>query len=198
MTEEQFRLILTPGSIRPEEWYYWGIIGSCVMKSRLWTTFLLGAAMSFGVSVASAKMIYNRGANSDPQSLDPHKTSTVEEANIIRDMFSGLVVHDSKTNLIPGAAESWTVSADGKVYTFKLRKDGVWSDGSPVTAKDFVFSLRRVVDPATASEYAYIIEPILNAKEITAGTVKPDAMGVKAIDDLTLEITLKSSTPYFL
>ncbi len=168
------------------------------MKSKLWTSLLATALISASLSLASAEMVYNRGANSDPQSLDPHKTATVEEANIIRDLFSGLVMHDASASLIPGAAESWTVSPDGKVYTFTLRKDGVWSDGSPVTAKDFLFSLRRVVDPATASEYAYIIEPIVNAKDVTAGTAKPDTLGVKAIDDLTLEITLNAPTPYFL
>jgi oligopeptide transport system substrate-binding protein len=172
--------------------------GSNDMKTRLWTALLTSVALAASLSLAAAEMVYNRGANGDPQSLDPHKTSTVEEANIIRDLFSGLVVHDAKADIMPGAAESWTISPDGKVYTFKLRKDDVWSDGMPVTAKDFVFSFRRVVDPATASEYAYIIEPIVNAKEITAGTAKPETMGVKAIDDLTLEITLKSSTPYFL
>ena len=87
---------------------------------------------------------------------------------------------------MPGAAESWTVSADGKVYTFKLRADGKWSDGSPVTADDFVFSWRRLVDPATAAEYAYMLAPVVNAEDITAGKKKPEELGVKAIDPLTL------------
>lgn len=152
---------------------------------------VLSATASF------AEVIYNRGANGDPQSLDPHKTSTVDEANIIRDLFTGLVAQDAKAELIPGAAESWAVSPDGKVYTFKLRKHD-WSDGTPVTADDFVFSLRRAVDPKTASEYAYLLEPIMNAAEITAGTGKLEDLGAKAIDPMTLEITLKGSTPYFL
>lgn len=146
---------------------------------------------------ASAEVVYNRGASGDPQSLDPHKTSTVEEANILRDLFTGLVAQDADANLIPGAAESWTVSDNGLVYTFKLR-DETWSDGTPVTADDFLFSLRRVVDPATASEYAYMLGPIVKAEDITAGKAKPEELGVKVIDPKTLEITLNGPTPYFL
>jgi oligopeptide transport system substrate-binding protein len=164
-----------------------------------WMKPIVAAALAAAIAIpaASAEVVYNRGANGDPQSLDPHKTSTVEEANILRDMFSGLVAQDADANLIPGAAASWTVSDTGLVYTFKLR-DHTWSDGTPVSANDFLFSLRRVVDPKTASEYAYIAEPIVNAKEITAGGKKPEELGVKAIDDKTLEITLKGPTPYFL
>ncbi|TIQ16164.1 ABC transporter substrate-binding protein, partial [Mesorhizobium sp.] len=81
-------------------------------------------------------------------------TSTIYEAAVLRDLFQGLVMQDAKANVIPGAAESWTVSDDGTVYTFKLRKDGVWSDGAPVTADDFVYAFHRLEDPATGAEYA--------------------------------------------
>ena len=155
-------------------------------------------ALSIGAGTAGAASVHNRGANGDPQSLDPHKTSTVEEANLLRDLFTGLVAQDADANLIPGAAESWTVSPDGKVYTFKLRKDDLWSDGTPVTAGDFVFAFRRVVNPDTASEYASMAFPILNAEEVNGKKAKPEDMGVKAVDDLTLEVTLKGPTPYFL
>jgi oligopeptide transport system substrate-binding protein len=155
-------------------------------------------ALMLGAGQASAEMVYNRGSNGDPQSLDPHKTSTVEEANILRDLFEGLVAQDKDANLIPGVAESWTTSADGKTYTFKLRSDAVWSDGSPVTADDFVFSWQRVVDPKTGSEYASMAYPVLNAEEINGDKAKPETLGVKAVDKQTLEVTLKGSTPYFL
>lgn len=162
-------------------------------------TFLVGTTiLMMSATGAFAEMVWNRGANSDVQSLDPHKTSTVEEANIIRDMFTGLVAQDAEANLVPGAAESWTVSPDGKVYTFKMRKGAVWSDGSPVTAVDFVYSWRRLLDPATGSEYASMGFPILNAEDVNGGKKKGEELGVKAVDDNTLEVTLKGPTPYFL
>jgi oligopeptide transport system substrate-binding protein len=147
---------------------------------------------------AFAETVLNRGNSADPESLDPHKTSTTYEAHILRDLFTGLTAQDAKANVIPGAAESWTVSADGKVYTFKLRADGKWSDGSPVTAEDFVFSWRRLVDPATAAEYAYMLAPVVNAEDVTAGKKKPEELGIKAVDPQTLEVTLNAPTPYFL
>ncbi len=161
---------------------------------------LLAGAAIFALmsSAAFAAGTWNRGANGDVQSLDPHKTSTIEEANIIGDLFTGLVAVDAEGNIIPGAAESWTASADLKVYTFKMRSGAVWSDGTPVTAKDFAFSIRRVIDPATASEYASMAFPVLNAEQANGGKAKLEDVGVKAIDDGTLEITLKGPTPYFL
>ena len=109
-----------------------------------------GVALAAMLSTAAfAEMVWNRGNSADPESLDPHKTSTVYEAHILRDLFEGLVMQDQKADLIPGAAESWTVSDDGKVYTFKMRTGATWSDGSPVTANDFVFAWQRLVDPAT-------------------------------------------------
>jgi oligopeptide transport system substrate-binding protein len=150
------------------------------------------------VTPSLSEVIYNRGNSADPESLDPHKTSTVYEAHILRDLFEGLVMQDKDANTIPGAAESWTVSDDGTVYTFKLRKDGVWSDGSPVTADDFVYSFRRLLDPATAAEYASMLYVVKNGEEVNTSKVKPEELGVKAVDPTTLEITLKSATPYFL
>lgn len=147
---------------------------------------------------AFAEVVFNRGNSADPESLDPHKTSTVYEAHILRDLFMGLTTENAKAEVIPGAAESWTVSGDGKIYTFKLRAGATWSDGSPVTANDFVFSWQRVVDPATAGEYAYMLAPVVNAEDVTAGKKKPAELGVKAVDDSTFEVTLNAPTPYFL
>ena len=157
-------------------------------------------ALAYGVTHPErvTEMVLNRGNNGDPESLDPHKTSTVTEANILRGLFNGLVAQDAKAELVPGAAESWEMSDDGMTYTFKLRAGAVWSDGSPVTADDFVFAWQRVVSPDTAAEYAYMLTPIVNAGEITAGTKKPDDLGVKAIDAGTFEVTLNAVTPYFL
>ncbi len=162
-------------------------------------SWLVGTTMLVMTTTgAFAEVVFNRGNSADPESLDPHKTSTVYEAHILRDLFLGLTTEDAKSEVIPGAAESWTVSDDKKVYTFKLRAGATWSDGSPVTAQDFVFAWQRVVDPATAAEYAYMLAPVVNAEDVTAGKKKPDELGVKAVDDSTFEVTLNAPTPYFL
>src|SRR5215218_7360092 len=168
-----------------------------LLSATMLATSLIVAAGAFSAP-ALAEVIYNRGSAAEPESVDPHKTSTVYEAHVLRDLSEGLVMQDSKAQLIPGAAESWTVSDDGKVYTFKLRKDAVWSDGSPVTADDFVYSFHRLEDPATGAEYASMLFPIVNAEEINSGKAKPEEMGVKAVDASTFEVTLKAPTPYFL
>ncbi len=166
------------------------------MQFKSWLAGTTMLAMT--ASGAFAETVLNRGNSADPESLDPHKTSTVYEANILRDLFTGLTSQDVKAEVIPGAADSWTVSPDGKTYTFKLRADGKWSDGLPVTAHDFVFAWRRLVDPATAAEYAYMLAPVVGAEDITAGKKKPEELGVKAVDDMTFEVQLNAVTPYFL
>jgi oligopeptide transport system substrate-binding protein len=162
-------------------------------------SLLAGAAiLALSASASFAEVIFNRGNSADPESLDPHKTSTVYEANILRDLFMGLMIHNAKAELEPGAAESYTVSGDGKVYTFKMRAGAKWSDGSPVTAHDFVYSWQRLVNKDTAAEYAYMLSPVVNADAVTKGEKKPEELGVKAVDDMTFEVTLNSATPYFL
>ena len=89
---------------------------------------------------------------------------------------------DARGDLIPGAAESWTVSDDGTVYTFKLRAGAVWSNGDPVTAEDFVYALGRLEDPATGAEYASMLYVIKNAEAINSGKAKPEEIGARAID----------------
>ncbi len=147
---------------------------------------------------AFAEVVYNRGSAAVPESLDPHKTATTYEADILREMFLGLVAQDAKAELIPGAAESWTVSADNTVYTFKLRQGAKWSNGDPVTAEEFVFAFQRLQNPETAAEYASMLYVIKNAEAINQGKAKPEEIGVKAIDASTLEVTLNAPTPYFL
>jgi oligopeptide transport system substrate-binding protein len=166
---------------------------------RTLTNLVGGAALAALLSsTAFAEMVYNRGNTTDPESLDPHKTSTVNEAHILRDIFEGLVMQDSKAELIPGAAESWTVSDDGTVYTFKIRADAVWSNGDPVTANDFVYSFQRLLTPETAAEYASMLYVVKNGEAINKGEMKPEELAVKAVDEKTLEVTLNAPTPYFL
>jgi len=158
----------------------------------------LPLALPMTATGAQAEVVYNRGNDSDPETLDPHKSSTISEAHIQRDLFEGLVIQDPKAQIVPGVAESWTISDDGKTYTFKLRQDAKWSNGDPLTAGDFVFSLQRILDPKTASEYANVLYPIRNAEKFNKGEAKAEDIGVKAVDDHTLEITLENPTPYFL
>ncbi len=155
---------------------------------------LLGALLT----TASAEMVYHRGNTADPETLDQHKTSTVYESNVLRDLYEGLVVHDAKAQVIPGVAERWEVSDDGRTYTFHLRENARWSNGDAVTAEDFVYSLRRILDPSTGAKYANILYPIAGAEKANKGEAQVDAIGVRAVDPRTLEITLEVATPYFL
>ncbi|MDO1510583.1 MULTISPECIES: ABC transporter substrate-binding protein [unclassified Neisseria] len=134
----------------------------------------------------------------EPQSLDPHQITGVPEINVVRDLFEGLVETDEKGAVVPAAAESWE-SADNRTWTFKLRPDAKWSNGDPVTAEDFVYSWRRLVDPKTASQYASYLQAaqIANINDILKGSKAPDTLGVKALDAHTLQITLTAAVPYF-
>ncbi len=138
------------------------------------------------------------GNTAEPTSLDPHKTSDIPSFNIIRQFLVGLVATDATGKTIPSLAERWE-SADNKQWTFYLR-DANWSDGTPITAQDFVYSLRRLTDPATAAPYAsYLADAkVVNADKIIAGTASVDSLGVVAIDDKTLQITLTEPVPYFV
>jgi len=156
---------------------------------------IISAAL-IGHAGAGTLNIHNGG---DPSSLDPHKLSGDWENRIAGDIFEGLVTEDRGAEPIPGQAESWTVSDDGLVYTFKLRDGIAWTDGTPVTAGDFVFALQRLMDPKTAADYAYLQYPIKNAEAINGGKITDfGQLGIKAIDDKTLEITLEQPTPYFI
>ncbi|MGV1755917.1 peptide ABC transporter substrate-binding protein [Rhizobium sp. A22-96] len=161
--------------------------------------FIAAAFVSTILSVSAHAATLNIHNGGDPTSLDPQKISGDWENRIDGDIFEGLVTEDPKDNPIPGQAASWTISPDQKVYTFKLRDGIKWSDGQPVTAQDFVFAFQRLMDPKTAAQYAYLQYTIHNAEKINKGEIKDlTQLGVKAIDDKTLEITLENPTPYFL
>ena len=158
----------------------------------------MATSTGFAANHAQAQVVYHRGNTADPETLDPHKTSTVYEAHVLRDLFEGLVIHDGRGEIVPGAAESWTASKDATVYTFKLRANARWSNGDPVKASDFAFAYRRIMTPDTGAKYAKILFPIKNAEAANKGQAKPEDIGVKALDASTLEITLERPTPYFL
>ncbi len=108
---------------------------------------LLAGALT-GRAGAAPAGLYRRGNDADPETLDPHKSSTVAEAHILLDLYEGLLTYDNHGAMIPGAATHWTISDDGLTYEFTLRAEGRWSNGDPVLATDFVFALRRILDPS--------------------------------------------------
>jgi len=167
------------------------------MRRNIRAAVLLGSIL-LAASPALAETVLHRGNSGEPQTLDQSQTSIDIEAFILKDLYEGLTIYDANGKIVPGVAESWTVSDDGLVYTFKLRENAKWSDGSPVVAGDFVFSMQREEDPKTAAGYANILYPIKNAEAINKGKMPVDQLGVKAVNDKTLEISLERPTPFFI
>jgi len=152
------------------------------------------------VARGDREQILFMGNGAEPKGLDPHIVTGVSEHTIIAALLEGLVSEDPvDLHPVPGAAESWEVSEDGARYTFHIRPGAVWSNGDPVTAHDFVYSFKRMLTPALAAEYAYMLHPLKNGKAYNTGQVKDFAqVGVKASDERTLVIDLEHPTPYFL
>jgi oligopeptide transport system substrate-binding protein len=133
----------------------------------------------------------------EPETLDPAKSTGVAESTIELNLHEGLTRLDKDGNPTPGIAENWDISEDGKTYTFYLR-DAEWNNGDPITAHDFEWSWKRALAPETAAEYAYQLWYIKNAQAYTEGNATADEVGVKAIDDHTLQVELIAPTGYFL
>ncbi|EJQ46370.1 hypothetical protein IEE_01869 [Bacillus cereus BAG5X1-1] len=146
----------------------------------------------------AAKQVLNRTENQEIPTMDTSKSTDTLGAQILGNTMEGLYRLDKDNKPIPAAAESSTKSEDGKKYTFKLRKDAKWSNGDPVTAKDFVFGWQRLLDKNTAAEYAFIAYYIKNAEAINKGEKPATELGAKAVDDYTLEVELEKPVPYFL
>lgn len=146
-------------------------------------------------SILAPVQILHRGNGTQPEGLDPHVTEGVPSSTVQRDLFEGLVVRAADGNIIPGAAEGWDISEDGLTWTFFLRENARWSNGETMTAEDWLFSLRRAVDPATGSRFSILLNPILNAEDIIAGRTPPEELGVRVVDALTLELRLKAPNP---
>ncbi len=154
------------------------------------------AVVPDGVKLADKQeLVRNNG--SEPQSLDPHKIEGVPESALARDLFEGITIVGPDGEILPGSATSWE-NKDFTVWTFKIREDAKWSNGDPVTAQDFVYSWQRLADPNTASPYESYLQyaHIVNIDDIIAGKKKPTELGVKALDNNTLEITLSEAVPY--
>ncbi|MBY5926498.1 MULTISPECIES: peptide ABC transporter substrate-binding protein [unclassified Halomonas] len=140
------------------------------------------------------------GVTGELASFDTSQISGgIWESQILMDVYEGLVKKSPEGKVLPGMASDWQVSEDGKTWTFSLREDARWSDGEPVTAEDFVFGWRHLLDPANASKYAYMLYPLVNAREVNTGELALEELGVESRDDgRTLVVQLNQSTPYFL
>ena len=144
--------------------------------------------------------VLHLGNGTEPQDLDPHIVTGVTEHNIISALLEGLIGENPETlEPVPGMAEYWAISADGREYTFFIRENARWSNGDPVTAQDFVWSWQRMLSPALAAEYAYQLYPIKNARAFNKGELRDfSKVGVRAADHKTLIVELENPTPYFL
>lgn len=168
---------------------------------------LLAASMFCGcgrretrVEHGNHERVLHLNNGSEPQNLDPHVVIGVPEHHVIMALLEGLVSEDPRgIQPRPGMAERWDLSPDLTVYTFHLRRNARWSNGDPLTAQDFVRSYRRALAPTLASEYAYMLYVMKGAEDFNTGKITDfDQVGVKAVDELTLQITLNAPTPYFL
>lgn len=177
------------------------------MTKKTALLFIAGTALLFGcakretpVETGNRDQILHLGNGSEPQDLDPQTTTGNPESQVQDALFEGLTAWGLNTEEpVPGVAERWDISPDGTVYTFHLRPDAKWSNGDPVTAQDFVFSIQRILSPAFSAPYAYMHYCIKNAEEFNKGEITDfSQVGVKALDDQTLQITLKAPTPYLL
>lgn len=149
-------------------------------------------------SILAPVQILHRGNGTQPEGLDPHLTESVPSSNVQRDLFEGLVTRAADGSVIPGVAERWEVSEDGMTWTFFLRENARWSNGDPLTAEDWLFSFRRVVNPATGSRFSILLNPILHTRDIVAGRRPVEDLGVRVIDERTLAIDLEAPNPLLL
>ncbi len=159
-------------------------------------SLLIGAQMTV-IGQAAAETVFRRGHQAEPESLDPQKIDSAEESSILLDLFEGLVRFDGKGEIVPAVASTWETAPDGLSWTFHLRSDAKWSDGSPVVAGDFVYGFRRAVDPATAAPYVTILDEIVGAQAISEGKEKDlSKLGVTAPDAYTVKIALTRPTAF--
>ncbi|NQY52202.1 MAG: peptide ABC transporter substrate-binding protein [Campylobacteraceae bacterium] len=163
-----------------------------ILKAALFTCLL--------ITSANAAQELVRGNGSEPATLDPTLGEGTPGSNITRDLFEGLMTVDGEGNVIPGQAESYTISDDKKTYVFKIRKNAKWSNGDDVTANDFEYAFKRGIDPVTAARYSWYFKilGIKNGADILDGKKPASSLGVKSLDSKTLEITLGTPIPYFI
>ena len=146
---------------------------------------------------APKALVLTRGIGGQPGSLDPQRAEDAFSYDVLRDLYEGLTASTPEGAVIPATATSWRIEEGGRLYVFQLRRDARWSNGDSVTAAHFVAGFRRAMDPNTVSGAADLLRAIENAPAILQGSMPPDRLGVRAIDDYTLEIRLSRAVPYF-
>jgi len=164
---------------------------------KIWVR--LGLLIGLSVSAAAVtENVVRRSSTGELQTLDPQLWTYGQDGNIAQDLFQGLTTLDAKANVVAGQAESWTISPDGRTYTFRLRSNLQWSDGKGITSADFLWSLRRIFDPQTVSPAVALLYVIRNGKAVNQGKLPVAALGVQAPDPRTLVIELEHPAPYLL
>lgn len=176
-----------------------GIICLEIAMKNLLSAALLAAALGVALpTVSHAEKVLRLNNVEEPSSLNPALGLNLISWEPLNNLMEGLVRLDAKHNAAPATAEKWDVSADGKTYTFHLRRNAKWSDGSPVTAGDFVYGWTQLLTPATASPAAFLLYDIVGAQDFNAGKAQSDALGVRALDPHTLQVTLNAPSLSFL
>jgi len=166
------------------------------MRDRFKCWFICLVCLAAGNAGIASGQALHLGNPGEPQTLDPHRYNLRLEETILGDLFVGLTTFNARGEIVPGAALSWSTSEDGLLWTFQLRDGLKWSDGQPLTAADFVYSFRRLLEPATAASLAYFLYPIRNAEAVNAGRLPPEQLGVRARGPTTLLLELESPYPH--
>ena len=187
-----------PGSAKQLAWYFGygmvGLVGFIFLLGFLQERFTVGNVNQAAVDYETNSI--NLVLSEEPPQMDSGTATDQVSGMLLGHIMEGLLRYDRKNNLVPGVAHQWEM--DDKSAKFLLREDALWSDGTPVTARDFVFAWRRAVDPATASQYAFILSPVANAMAINRGELPIQELGVTAIGDHELHVDLERPTSYFL
>ena len=165
--------------------------------ARRFAVATLFAAVAF-TTVAIAENAIRRSGIGEPQTLDPQLWTYGQDGNIAQDLFQGLTTVDAAARTVAGAAQSWKLSADGLSYTFTLRPNLRWSDGTPLSSADFLYSFRRLFDPRSAAPGASLLYVIRHAREVNTGRLPVEQLGVRAPDARTVVIEIEHPAPYLL
>ena len=173
---------------------WWGVVGCLLLAACGGRAPATLSPSAVDARIRAAHL--HRHLSQSPRTLDPSLNEDVAAYALADDLFEGLVRLDAAGNVVPGVASSWE-TGDGLTWVFHLRETARWSNGDPVRAGDFVYAWRRILDPATGSANRAQLDPIAGAAQVQAGTLPLTGLGVRAVDERTLEVKLAAPTPYF-